>query len=98
MSVTHSLTANQTIILEKVFNTKVLALLPLPLPPRPRLDKTKYYRYHHNYSHNTKDRWALKDKIEELIQTKGHQEDQHRNHDVEKRRDKANDRGRQRHH
>ncbi|KAG5001625.1 hypothetical protein JHK87_022697 [Glycine soja] len=61
--------------------------------------------------------WALKDKIEELIEARylvqfvkrpdnhvagarlgGHQEDWHRNHDADKRRDKAKDLGRQRHH
>ncbi|KAG5035349.1 hypothetical protein JHK87_010259 [Glycine soja] len=66
-----------------------------------------------SYGHNTEDCWALKNKIEELIQVGylaqfikrldnhptrarpgGHQEDQHRNHDVDGRRDKAEDRGR----
>lgn len=42
--------------------------LPLAIPPRLRLDRTKHCRYHHNYGHNTKDCWSLKNKIEELIQ------------------------------
>jgi len=33
-----------------------------------RLDKIKHYRYNRNHGHNTEDCWALKDKIEELIQ------------------------------
>ena len=36
-------------------------------PPRSGSDTTKYYKYHHNIGHNSKDCWALKDKIEELI-------------------------------
>lgn len=37
--------------------------------PKPGSDKAKHYRCHPSYGHNTKDCWALKDKIEELIQT-----------------------------
>ena len=78
---------------------------------------TKYYRYNRSYDHNTEDCWALKDKIEELIQVGylaqfvkrsnshamearpgGHQEEHHRHHDVDKKRDKVEDRGRWRHH
>ena len=105
--------ANHTIILEEAFNIEVPIKLPLSLPPRLGLDRTKYCRYHCSYGHNTEDCWALKNKIEELIQVGylaqfikrldnhptrarpgGHQEDQHRNHDVDGRRDKAEDRGR----
>ncbi|KAG5007014.1 hypothetical protein JHK85_025556 [Glycine max] len=59
---------NRAIILEQDFNVEVPIQLP-PIPPsRPSLDRTKYCRYHHNHGHNIKDCWALKDKIEELIQ------------------------------
>ena len=61
------LTANRTTILEEAFNTKVPIKLPPLLPHRPRLEETKYCSYHHNYGHNTKDCWALKDKTKELI-------------------------------
>ena len=61
------LTPNRTTILEEAFNVDVLMKLPSPLPPRPRLDKTKYCRYDCSYDHNTKDCWALKDKIKELM-------------------------------
>ena len=75
--------------------------------PKEGLDVTKYCRYHRGIGHNTKDCWALKDKIEELIQARylaklvkrpgnhqvgarprGHQEEQHRNQDVDKRKAK----------
>ncbi|KAL5142306.1 hypothetical protein HKD37_09G025514 [Glycine soja] len=55
------LTANRTMILKEAFNLETK-------PPRPRSDATKYCRYHCGIGHNTKDCWALKDKIEELIQ------------------------------
>ena len=61
---------NHTTILEEAFNTEVPIKLPLPLPPSSGLDMTKYYRYHHSYGHNAEDYWALKDKIEELIQAR----------------------------
>ncbi|KAG5032396.1 hypothetical protein JHK85_016378 [Glycine max] len=99
------LTANRTIILEEAFNAKIPIKLPSPLPPKS------------GYSHNTEDCWALKAKIEELIQarylaqfvkrpdkhptrarSRGHQKDQHINHDADRRRYRAKDRGRQRHH
>ncbi|KAG5026682.1 hypothetical protein JHK86_022596 [Glycine max] len=102
-------------ILEEFFNAEVPIKLPPPLPCKLGLDKTKYYRYHHRYGYNIEDCWALKDKIEELIQAGylaqfvkrtnihsararhgGHQEDQHRNQDVDRRRDRVEDRGRQR--
>jgi len=60
--------ANRTIILEEAFNMEVPMKLPPSLPPRPGLDRTKYYRYHQSYGHNTEDYWALKDKIEELTE------------------------------
>ena len=62
------LKANHTTILEEAFNLEVPIKLPPSCPPRPRLDATKYYRYHCSIGHNTKDCWALKVKIEELIQ------------------------------
>ncbi|KAG5016950.1 hypothetical protein JHK85_023086 [Glycine max] len=58
------LTANRTTILEEAFNAEVPIKLPQLLPPRSGLDRTKYCKYHHNYDHNTKDYWALKEKIE----------------------------------
>jgi len=62
------LMANHTTILEEAFNVEVPIKLPPTLPPKPGLDKTKYYKYHHSYDHNTEDCWGLKEKIEELIQ------------------------------
>ncbi|KAH1221831.1 hypothetical protein GmHk_12G035160 [Glycine max] len=62
------LITNQATILEEVFNVEIPIQLPPIPPPRPGLDKTKNYRYHHNYGHNTEDCWALKDKMEKLIQ------------------------------
>ncbi|KAG5085806.1 hypothetical protein JHK82_053203 [Glycine max] len=67
---------NHTTILEEAFNTEVPIKLPLPLPPSSGLDMTKYYRYHHSYGHNAEDYWALKDKIEELIQARRKSSDQ----------------------
>ncbi|KAG5038121.1 hypothetical protein JHK86_018961 [Glycine max] len=64
------LTANHTIILEEAFNLEVPIKIPPMLSPRMGLDKTTYYEDHHSYGHNTKDCCALKDKIEELIQTR----------------------------
>ena len=32
------------------------------------MNKTKHCKYHHNHGYNTKDYWALKDKIKKLIQ------------------------------
>ncbi|KAG4982902.1 hypothetical protein JHK87_027651 [Glycine soja] len=55
-------------ILEQAFNAKVPIKLPSLPPYRPGLDRTKHCRYHHNHGHNIEDYWALKDKIEELIQ------------------------------
>jgi len=46
------LKTNRITILEEAFNTEVPIKLPPPLPPRMGLDKTKYYRYRHSYSHN----------------------------------------------
>ena len=43
--------------------------LPPMKPHRLRLVMTKYCKYHHNIGHNIEDCGALKDKIEELIQT-----------------------------
>ena len=62
------LMANRTTILEEAFNLELSIRLPLTKPPRQGLDATKYYRYHRDISYNTEDCWALKDKIEELIQ------------------------------
>ena len=62
------LTKNCTTILEEAFNLEVPIWLPQTKPPRPGSDTTKYYRYHRGIGHNTKDCWALKDKIEKLIQ------------------------------
>ena len=106
------LTANHTTILEEAFNLEVPIRLPPMKPPRPVLYATKYYRFHHGIGHNTKHYWAVKDKIEELIQVgylakfikrpDNHQArarprgHQQRNHDAYRRRDRA-DRGRQRH-
>ncbi|KAG4933594.1 hypothetical protein JHK87_047596 [Glycine soja] len=64
------LTTNQATILEEAFNAKIPIQLPLIPPPRLGLDKTKHCKYHHNHGHNTKDYWALKDKIKELIQAR----------------------------
>ncbi|KAG5126909.1 hypothetical protein JHK82_027744 [Glycine max] len=58
----------QATILEQAFNAKVPIKLPSLPPYRPGLDRTKHCRYHHNHGHNIEDYWALKDKIEELIQ------------------------------
>ena len=85
-------------------------------PSRLGLDATKYYRYHRDIVHNTKDYWPLKDKIEELIQVGylaqfvkrpdnhqvgarpgGQQEEQHRNQEADRRKDRVEDQGRQRH-
>lgn len=74
------------------------------------LNATKYCMYHRGIGHNTKDYWALNDKIEELIQDRylaqfvkrsdnhqartrpeGHQEEQHRNHEVDKTSKRAED-------
>ena len=62
------LIANRTTILKESFNLEVPIRLPPTKPPRPGLDTTKYYRYNRDIHHNTKDCWALKDKVEELIQ------------------------------
>ena len=62
------LTVNHTTTLEEAFNLEVPIRLPLTKLPRPRLDVTKYCRYHRGIGHNTKDCWALKDKLKELIQ------------------------------
>ena len=45
-----------------------LIQLPPIAPPRLGLDKTKHCRYHRSHGHNTGDCWALKDKMEKLIQ------------------------------
>jgi len=37
----------------------------------PNVDQTKNFRYHRNFGHTTERCWALKDKIEELVQV-GH--------------------------
>ena len=62
--------ANRTTILEEAFNLEVPIRLHPTKPPKLGLDATKYYRYHHGIGHNTEDYWALKDKIEELIQAR----------------------------
>ena len=62
------LTPNHTMILEEAFNLEVPIQLTKMKPPRPGSDATKYNRYHRGIDHNTKDCWALNDKIEELIQ------------------------------
>jgi len=62
------LTTNPTTILEKAINLEVPIKLPPLRPPKLGLDTTKYHRYHRGISHNIEDCWALKDKIEELIQ------------------------------
>ena len=67
-SITHHLTANHTTILEEAFNLEVPIRLPQMKPPRLGSDATKYCRYHRGIGHNTEDCWALKDKLEELIQ------------------------------
>ena len=56
--------ANHTTILEKTFNLEVPIWLPQRKPLRLGLDATKYCRYLHSIGHNTKDYWALKNKIE----------------------------------
>ena len=108
--------ANRTTILEEAFNLEVPIRLPPTEPPRLGLDATIYCRYHRSIGHNTKDCWALKDKIKELIHVGyltqffkrpdnhqagarpgGHQEEQHRNHDADRRIDRTEDQGKQRH-
>ena len=62
------LMTNHTIILEEAFNLEVPIWLPQMKPPRSGSNATKYYRYHRGIGRNIEDCWALKDKIEELIQ------------------------------
>lgn len=62
------LTTNQAAILEQAFNMEVHLQLPPATSCKPGINKTKHCRYHRNYAHTTKDCWALKDWIEELIQ------------------------------
>ncbi|KAG5003736.1 hypothetical protein JHK86_027875 [Glycine max] len=64
----NKLSKEKATILEQAFNAKVPIKLPSLPPYRPGLDRTKHCRYHHNHGHNIEDYWALKDKIEELIQ------------------------------
>lgn len=64
------LMANRTTILEETFNAEVPIKLTPPFPSKFRLNRTKHYRYHCSYGQNTEDCWALKDKIEELIQAR----------------------------
>ncbi|KAG4935918.1 hypothetical protein JHK85_050837 [Glycine max] len=60
--------ASRTTILEEAFNLEVPNRLPPTKPPMSGLDATKYCRYHRGIGHNTEYYWALKDKIEELLQ------------------------------
>ncbi|KAG4924319.1 hypothetical protein JHK87_049859 [Glycine soja] len=60
--------ASRTTILEENFNLEVPNRLPPMKPPMSGLDATKYCRYHRGIGHNTEYYWALKDKIEELLQ------------------------------
>lgn len=64
------LIADRSRILEKAFNAN-----PMTTPKRttmlPNADQMQHCCYHHNFSHTTEDCWALKDKIEELVQA-GH--------------------------
>jgi len=64
------LNANRGRILEEALSADLIpSLQRLPTPPN--ANTNKHCRYHQNYGHNTDECWALKDKIEELIQA-GH--------------------------
>ena len=55
-------------ILKETFNLEVPIRLPQMKLPRLESNTTKYCMYHCDIGHNIEDCWALKDKIEELIQ------------------------------
>jgi len=64
------LNANRGRILEEALSADLIpSLQKLPTPRN--ADTSKHCRYHQNYGHSTDECWALKDKIEELIQV-GH--------------------------
>jgi len=62
-----SLTAERSRVLEEALNADLLKA-PSRTPTPQSADQTKHCRYHRNFGHTTEDCWALKDKIEELIQ------------------------------
>ena len=64
------LTAERSRVLEEALNADLLKA-PSRTPTPHSADLTKQCRYHRNLGHTTEDCWALKDKIEELIQA-GH--------------------------
>ena len=64
------LTAERSRVLEEAINADLLKA-PSRTPTPQSADQTKHCRYHLNFGHTTEDCWALKDKIEELIQA-GH--------------------------
>jgi len=64
------LTTDRSRILEEALSADLLTTLKRTNTP-PNADKTKHCRYHRNFGHTTEDCWALKDKIEELVQA-GH--------------------------
>ena len=75
------LTTDRSRILEEALNVDLLTTLKRTNTP-PNADQTKHCRYHRNFGHTTEDCWALKDKIEELVQAnhlrrfvQGNQED-----------------------
>jgi len=64
------LVSNRVRILEEALNADLITI-PQRVPTPPNADTTKHCQYHQNYGHTMEDCFALKDKIEELIQA-GH--------------------------
>jgi len=64
------LNANRGRILEEALSADLIPSMQKLATPR-NADTSKHCRYHQNYGHSTDECWALKDKIEELIQA-GH--------------------------
>lgn len=65
------LTADRSRILEETLNPDLM-MAPKRTTTSPSADQTKNCRYHRNFGHTTEDYWALKDKIEELVQVDHH--------------------------
>jgi len=94
------LTADRSRILEEALNTDLMTT-PKRTTTLPNVDHTKHCHYHCNFGHATKDCWALKDKIEELVQA-GHlrrfvqssQENRRPRADEGRARDRRDERGR----